>query len=95
MLFVHSNSSLQDRKCRLPLGLMRIHPAPDPYCDLDPSKYRVQNCGQHVSASLSLLLSSFPPASSVISNAGSWQKRIYYAVVGLENSLEKSFRSSK
>jgi hypothetical protein len=81
VLFVHSNSSLQDRKCRLPLGLMRMHPAPDPSCDLEPSKYKVQTCGKNLSASSFYVLSSFPPVCSVISNAGSWQKRVSSAVV--------------
>jgi hypothetical protein len=39
VLLVHSNSSLQDRKFCFPFGSMRMHPTPDPSCDLDPSKY--------------------------------------------------------
>jgi hypothetical protein len=42
VLFVHSNSSLQDKKFCLPFGSMRMHPAPDPSCDLDPTTYKVQ-----------------------------------------------------
>jgi hypothetical protein len=50
VLFVHLNSSLQDKKCRLPFGLMRMHPALDPSCDLDPSKYNVHTCGKNLPA---------------------------------------------
>jgi hypothetical protein len=59
-----------------------MHPAPDPSCDLHPSKYRVQHYGQCVSSSRSLLLSSFPNASSELSNAGSWQKRVSSVGIG-------------
>jgi hypothetical protein len=46
LLFMHSNSSLQDMKFCLPFLLMMMHPTPDPSYDLDPLKYKSQNYGK-------------------------------------------------
>jgi hypothetical protein len=68
VLFVHSNSSLKEKKCRLSFGSMRMHPGPNYSCDLDPSKYKVQIGEKKLSFSLFLLLYFFPPTCSVVSN---------------------------
>ena len=43
VLFVHSNSSLQERKCLLFSGSIRTQPVPNPSYFLEPSKYKIQN----------------------------------------------------
>jgi hypothetical protein len=71
VLFVHSNSNLHYIKCCFPFGSMRMHPAPVPFCDLEPSKYKVQIGGKNLSASSFLSLSSSHVVCFVISDTGS------------------------
>ena len=43
VLFVHSNSSLQERNCLFFSRSIRTQPSPNPSCVLEPSKYENKN----------------------------------------------------